>query len=155
MKTEANLKTKEALLMQSVWRKALQDGEVVLQLPTESDAKRIRFTLYNSVRAVRLGKVIDDELLRATQECSIQITGNVVTVQAKTRSAMMQAVLQALGETEESLVAKAPVPKTAEEVEIDASQSRLMEKLGQANATPGADIQNAGVGARVTPYYTR
>ena len=157
MKTEANLKTKEALLMQSVWRKALQDGEVILRLPTESDAKRIRFTLYNSVRAVREGTVIDDELLRATQECSIQITGNVVTVQAKTRSAMMQAVLHALGETEESLVAKAPVPKTAEEAEIEASQARLMEKLRQANAVPGAEEQttSTGAGTRVTPYYTR
>jgi hypothetical protein len=144
----ANSRTKEALLMQSVWRKALREGEVVLQLPTESDAKRMRFTLYNSVRAVRLGKVVDAELLQATEECSIQIKGKTVTVQSKLRSDMMQAVLAALGETEQSLLATAAIPQTAEEAEIEASQRRLMEKLGQ-------DSPAGQPGARVTPYYTR
>lgn len=144
----ANSRTKEALLMQSVWRKALREGEVVLQLPTESDAKRMRFTLYNSVRAVRLGKVVDAELLKATEECSIQIKEKTVTVQSKLRSDMMQAVLAALGETEQSLLATAAIPQTAEEAEIEASQRRLMEKLGQ-------DSPAGQPGARVTPYYTR
>lgn len=150
-----NLKTKEALLMQSVWRKAIREGEVTLQLPTESDARRVRFTLYNSVRAVRQGKVIDEELLRATQECSIQITGSTVVIQSKMRSDMMQAVLAALGESEETMLAKAPAPKTMEEAEVEASQQRLMEKLGQVSPGTGADNENTPVGARVTPYYTR
>jgi hypothetical protein len=150
-----NLKTKEALLMQSVWRKALREGEVILQLPSESDAKRVRFTLYNSVRAVRQGKVVDEELLRATQECSIQITGSTVVIQSKMRSDMMQAVLAALGESEETLLAKAPTPKTAEEVEVEASRQRLLEKLGQVSPGTEADNENTPAGARVTPYYTR
>lgn len=150
-----NPKTKEALLMQSVWRKALREGGVTLQLPTESDARRVRFTLYNSVRAVRQGKVIDEELHRATQECSIQITGSTVVIQSKMRSDMMQAVLAALGESEEALLAKAPTPKTAEEAEVEASQQRLMEKLGQVSPGTEADNENTPAGARVTPYYTR
>lgn len=136
----------EQLALQSVWRRALQTGGVELVLPTESDATRMRFNLYNAVRAVRKGIVVDAELSQAMRECSVSKEGRRVTVSGKLKAETMQAVLQALGMTKEELLAQAG-PKTAEEVEIEASQARLLAKL-QAPEEPEQHYTP-------NPYYNR
>lgn len=136
--------TKEYLILHAVWRKAFADGQLTIPVKSASDATRLRFSLYNSVRAVREGKVVAPDLLQAVQECSVRIEGLAVVVQLKANTELMQAISDALGGEEGVKAAVEVIPTAAEEQEIAESQRKLLEKLGQdAPAT------------RSTPYYTR
>ena len=132
----------DQLLLHRIWRKAFRDGEMIIDLPTPSDAMKLRFALYNAVRPVRQGKAVDEELLKAAESCLINIAGSVLTVQSKSLMPFMQAVTAALGE---EVSAEQPVPLTQEEAEIAASEERLKALLDTPEQAP----------ERVTPYYTR
>ena len=137
--------TKEHLILHAVWRKAIAEGQVTIPTKSASDATRLRFSLYNSVRPVREGKVVSPDLLQAVQECSVRIEGLSVVVQLKANTELMQAIAAALGGTEAlEAAATAIAPTSAEVQEIEDSQRKLLEKLEQ-DAQP----------TRVTPYYTR
>lgn len=136
--------TKEYLILHAVWRKAFADGQLTIPVKSASDAARLRFSLYNSVRAVREGKVVAPDLLQAVQECSVRIEGLAVVVQLKANTELMQAISDALGGEEGVKAAVEVIPTAVEEQEIAESQRRLLEKLGQD--TPPT---------RSTPYYTR
>jgi len=136
--------TKEHLILHAVWRKAFAEGQITIPVKSASDATRLRFSLYNSVRAVREGKVVSPDLLQAVQECSVRVEGLSVVIQLKANTELMQAITEALGGTENLEAAAAIVPTSAEAQEIEESQRRLLEKLEQ-DAAP----------TRSTPYYTR
>ena len=143
--------TKEQLLMHGIWRKAAREGKLELTLPTKADAVRLRFGLYNSVRAVREGKVLDEELRTAAEDCMISLVDDVkVVVQLKARTAFMQAIAGALGDDlEQALAASAPVSADSaqEASELAAMQERLAKEFGQTDQEQSAP--------RSTPYYTR
>lgn len=147
----------EVSVMQALWRVAYRKGKHEILLPTLSDCRRIRFALYNAMRPVRQGKLVDPELAAAAEECSISIEGTTLVIQAKSRTAAMSAVLASLGGEVEALLQESP--KTAEETEIEASQARLLQQLGNAEGkevSPATDSPlPPAAGTRVTPYYTR
>lgn len=144
-------------LLQGLWRKAFRQG-TALEIPckTESNATRMRFALYNAVRGVRAGKEKVDDLLKlAVENCSVGFHPDdrtVVVMQRKVMTELMQTVAEILdGEPE--------LRKTEEEMEVEASQALLMQKLregagGAGCAAESADAAGAGL-PRVTPYYTR
>ena len=136
--------TKEHLILHAVWRKAFADGQVTIPVKSASDATRLRFSLYNSVRPVREGKVVSPDLLQAAEECSVRIEGLSVVIQLKANRVLMQEIAAALGGTEALEAAMAIAPTSAEVQEIKDSQRKLLGTLEQ-DAQP----------TRVTPYYTR
>lgn len=138
--------TKEHLILHAVWRKAFSDGQLTIPVKSASDAARLRFSLYNSVRPIREGKVVSPDLLRAVQECSVRVEGLSVVLQLKANTELMQAISDALGGAEglEAATETAPALTSAEEQEIEDSQRKLLEKLNQSPLP-----------TRSTPYYTR
>lgn len=120
--------TKEQLAYHAVWRKALAEGEVRITLKTISDARRVRFGLYNSVRPFREGKMFDPDLLRAAQECSIRLEGTTLIVIAKISTDTMQSVLEAIGLAPEALEQPVAVPMP---VDIQESMAKTLQKLNE------------------------
>lgn len=137
-------------LLQGLWRKAFsQDDPVAIPCRTVSNAARLRFAIYNSVRGVRDGKVKVDEALReAVANCSVgYLDGDKTTLvlHKKVLTELMQVVTEIVGTAEGTL-------KSPEDMEMEASQKLLMEKLA-AGGTPAGDTA-LGL-PRSTPYYTR
>lgn len=118
----------EIAVFQAIWRKAFKTGEVVIEFKTASDAKRARFGLYNSVRAIRAGTAHDPELRQAVEDCSVRIEGSRLTVGSKLRSDIMQAAMSALGVSEAELMQQRAAPEGLD-AEITQSQERLMAML--------------------------
>lgn len=120
--------TKEQLAYHAVWKKALAEGEVRITLKTVSDARRVRFGLYNAVRPFREGKMFDPDLLRAAQECSIRLEGTTLIVIAKISTDTMQSVLEAIGLAPEALEQPVAVPMSAD---IQESMAKTLQKLNE------------------------
>ena len=154
-------------ILQEIWRKAFQQDEP-LEIPckTESNAKRMRFALYNAVRGVRDGRTPADSLLReATENCAVGFKPgerSTVVLQKKILTELMQVVVGIVGAGAAAPSASAPgnpaehpfLLKSSEELqaeeETQASLARLAEKLKEAS--PGAGEVAA---RRPNPYYTR
>ena len=147
--------TKEQLLLQALWRKAAREGRVEVKLKSKADATRLRFSLYNAVRLVREGKVVDEELRAAVEDCSIGLEGAVLTLQQKAQTAYFQVIAGVLGDDgiAEALAAPNPVsadsaPVTGAPEDLAAMHERLAKEFGQPTAAePSAP--------RSTPYSTR
>lgn len=144
--------SKDQLMMHGIWRKAFREGGLTLKMPSRGDAVKLRFALYNSVRPVRQGKVIDEELLQAASDCVIGLSGEIVTIERKVDTPMMQAVAAVLGggEGEGDWVSPGS-PLTPDEAEMQESQRKLLERLsalekGEESPAPPA-VHN--------PYPTR
>ena len=154
----------QKMLLHGLWRKAWKASEPILvPCRTKSNAIKLRFALYNSVRFVRAGKEKADETLcEAAENVSIgTLEGDPTTLvlQRRTLSETMKTIAAILaddGETEAmagaggstfgpafTLPAEA---KTGEQLLAEASQERLRKLLEEGEAPP--------VG-RSTPYYTR
>lgn len=116
--------------LQAAWRKAEREGELRIPCGTLSDARRLRFTLYNAVKAVKEGRVSDPKLLAVVESVSISIqeTPPMVVMQHRGKSSMMQSLSAALGNEVLEEVTEAPV-MTEEEV---ASLNRLQEMMQEA-----------------------
>jgi hypothetical protein len=138
--------TQEQKILHAVWRKAHAAGEVKITLKSPADAIRLRFSLYNSVRAVRKGQMLDEGLRQAVEGCSIRLDGGTVTVMGKVRAEGMQAALDALGMTLEEVQA-GDSPITMDDAEAAESLRKALEKLQQPEALATEHKPN--------PYYTR
>ncbi len=126
--------TKEQIACHDAWRKALRDGRVDMTFKSVSDARRIRFALYNSVRPIREGKVADPELAQAAEECSISLDGATLTILAKVSSDSMQVLLGAIGKSAEDLTPQA-LPEAAP-AEAEESLRRLLARPEFADVVP-------------------
>lgn len=122
--------TKEQLAYHAVWRQALAKGEVRITLKTISDARRVRFGLYNSVRPFREGKLFDPDLQRAAQECSIRLEGTTLIVISKLNTDTMQSVLEAIGLDAEDL-ATTQAAQPALPADIQESMALTLKKLNE------------------------
>lgn len=142
--------TDEQTVLRAIWRKALATGEHRINLKSIADCHRVRFALYNAVRAVRKGLLTDPELLRATKELIIRVEGTTVLLLRRDSTSEMQALLESLGPDGAELLGS-PAPKSAVELEVEDSQARFLEQL-KKELGPEPE---AGSGARSTPYYTR
>ena len=137
-------------LLQGLWRKAWLQGEpLVVPCKTEANAVRIRFALYNAVRAVRTGKQqADNDLQQAVENCSVGfVSGDraKLVIQKKVMTELMQTIAELVGDSPEVL-------KSDEDMAMERSQAVLMEKL--SGGAPGLSPQDLGL-PRSTPYYTR
>ena len=151
-------------LLQEIWRKAFrQDEPLEIPCKTESNAKRMRFALYNAVRGVRDGATPADSLLReAAENCSVGFKPgerSTVVLQKKILTELMQVVVGIVGVAAPTTLpgnsaGHSPLLKSSEELqaeeETQASLARLAEKLKEAS--PGA---GEGAARRPNPYYTR
>ena len=136
--------------LQAAWKKAAREGELVVPCKTLSDARRLRFSLYNAVKPVREGKAHEPELLEAIQSVSLQLREDPPTLimQHRAFSPAIAALDAVLGEEDLQDVPTAPPVMTPEEAE---SFSRVQELLGK-----GHDDETKPVfDTRKNPFYTR
>lgn len=154
----------QKMLLHGLWRKAWKASEPILvPCRTKSNAIKLRFALYNSVRFVRAGKEKADETLcEAAENVSIgTLEGDPTTLvlQRRTLSETMKTIAAILADDGAGPGAGAggsafgpafELPaeaKTGEQLLAEASQERLKRLLSEQEGEPAA--------SRVTPYYTR
>lgn len=154
----------QKMLLHGLWRKAWKASEPVLvPCRTKSNAIKLRFALYNSVRFVRAGKEKADETLcEAAENVSIgTLEGDPTTLvlQRRTLSETMKTIAAILADDGAGPGAGAggsafgpafELPaeaKTGEQLLAEVSQERLKRLLSEQEGEPAA--------SRVTPYYTR
>ena len=157
----------QKMLLHGLWRKAWKaSAPVLVPCRTKSNAIKLRFALYNSVRFVRAGKEKADETLcEAAENVSIgTLEGDPTTLvlQRRTLSETMKTIAAILADDGAGPGAEAMAgaggsafgpafelpadAKTGEQLLAEASQERLRKLLEEGEAPP--------VG-RSTPYYTR
>lgn len=137
---------KESRQLFAAWKKAAKDGVLEIPCPTLSNARQLRFTLYNAVKPVKDGKIDAPELLEAVRAVSIHLQDSppMVVMQHRAFSPVMQSLAAALGDIEEFAEPEGAEPvMTAEE---EASLRRMQELVGEIAPAPGT---------RVNPYYTK
>lgn len=136
-----NIKSAQAQLYQSIWRKALNDGEVKITFPSAKDAARVRFALYTAVKGVKSGIYTDTSLMEAITSCSIYIDGNVLTIWRQDKNPVLVALAEQFGV---SLKPSDPL-KTLDEESLQGSLDKTKALL--ATSTPSESRSN--------PYYSR
>lgn len=135
----------EKSILQQLWIHAYKEGGATVDCGTQAAATRMRFALYNAVKTYRDGKGEPPEVLRkAIDNCAISMTADKksVIIQPKVSTSNMRAILAVLGDT--------PI-KTAEELAMDESLARIMEKVAAPEAESAGPVLNdtaRGYGAR-------
>lgn len=164
--------TREQLGMHGIWKKAWNEGTVEIVFDSVADARKIRFDLYNSVRLIRDGKVFDDELLRACEECSIRIEGTTLTIRKKFDMPALQRAFAVTGvnpdeqpqpgdeideeakASQEKLLAILRMQKEMEETHPEDVPVLMRDKTLPVESTESVEDLNVTT-PRVTPFYTR
>lgn len=125
-------KSKEILFLQSIWLKALEQGELTLKFATKQDAHRTRMTLYSAVKAARKGQDEDARVNEAAQTLQItKLDDKTLLFQPRMAGRGMAVLAAALGQE---------VPQgLMEDPAIAASLERITKTTPQ----------------RETPFYTR
>lgn len=143
---------KQKQVMQGLWRRAGRMPDALeIKCKSLSDARRMRFALYNAVREFKPDqkdgkppKVADEALQAGIDNCSVSFKEGeptTVLIRQKSKTDLMLSALEALGE--EALLDELDVAASA-------SASLVMKKLGgemPAEVDPSLP--------RTTPYYTR
>lgn len=134
MTTPARALTDEKAVMQGLWRKALGEPKgLTIPCTTEAQAQRLRFALYNGVRAFRKGQATPDErLAQALAELTISFTSDKrgLIIGPKASTGMMPELLALLGEV------PASVGELQQEQAAQESAERLMRMLAQDSGQP-------------------
>ena len=120
-----------------LWKKAFREGKAEIKFATNADAVRARFGMYNSVKSIRSGKLIEPEVKEAVENCSVSVTDCLLTVMASRNKPEISAILAQLGEDFDTVVGEEPRPQTHEELEIIDMQSRILGNL--QTGTGGGD----------------
>lgn len=137
----------ETILLKHIWRKAYKE-DVVINLETSKEAQRIRFALYNAVKPVKDGKIVDPELLLAATNVSITFDNKNTLRLARTLTGTLAALAKAVDfDLKGAIDAGEGQEATEEESEAAESLRKLMAKLEQ-KPDPQDDIIQ-------TPYYNR
>lgn len=140
-------------ILQAVWRKSFRTGEPVrIRCKDKSSATRLRFSLYNAVKAVRNGREIgDQELKDAVEGCSVgfdEEDASIVVVRAKVLTELMEDLQELVGDA----LQPASSPADPEALEMQAMAERAMRKVQEQEK---ADTPLPDFTERKTPYYTR
>lgn len=128
MSTNERRLTDEKTVMQELWRKALGEPKgltIPCQSPTH--AARLRFALYNGVRAFRKGTAVPDaRLAKALEELTISFTPGKtgLIIGPKAATGMMPQLLAILGE----------VPPTVEELQEEKDLAEMSARMMQSLA---------------------
>lgn len=114
----------EVELMREMWRLGYSEPNgVTLPCPDQATATRLRFALYNSVKAFRNGKGEADQTLRdALNNCQLSIDPQTaaISISRKLNTAASLAMLSVLGNR--------PI-RTTEQAAADESLARVMSQL--------------------------
>lgn len=135
------------IIMQALWRKALDMGKDGVTIPCGSQqaATRFRFALYASVRVFRKGLVTPDQKLAeaisgiaisySADKCSIRMT-------PKTEQGVMPMLLGMLDKSE---------LKSVDELAAEEAGQRFAKRMQE----PEAAQETTSTPTTVNPYYTR
>lgn len=139
--------TDEKSVMQELWRKALgMPKGLTIPCATTTQAARLRFALYNGVRAFRKGTAMPDERLgKALAELTISFTPDKsgLIIGPKAATGMMPQLLAILGEVPLS------VEELQEEKDLAESAGRFMQLLEKDPPKPADPAGFANIyGAR-------
>ena len=121
---------KATLGLQALWKKAFEEGELVLDFKSETDQIRAKFMLYTVSRKVKLEKAKgaaypDFVLADAVEECMISITSKTqLTIRHKSAAPLLKSMMDQAGIDIEALADQTP-----EALEIAASARRLAERM--------------------------
>lgn len=113
-------------VMRGLWRKANREADgITLTCRSESEAKRIRFQLYNAVRDARKGlATADQELVEAVTNCSLGFRENdpkTLVLRQRMRGELLQTMAELAGD--------AVRPQAV----LEDSAKRVMERLAQGD----------------------
>jgi hypothetical protein len=130
--------TDEKAVMQALWRKALELPKgLTIPCGNAQAAARLRFALYNGVRAFRKGLAKPDEALaQALAELTISFTPDKsgLVIGPKAATGMMPQLLAIIGE----------VPATVEELqttsELDEMAKRMAALMVEPEVTPSTYV---------------
>lgn len=128
--------------MHAAWVKAAREGRLEIPCKTESDARRLRFTLYNAVKPIRDGRADLQDVMAAVEQVTIHLytePSPVVLMQHKSQTSMMQSLLGALGGEE---VSAEPVMTAEERESLARIQSLMQEPVVESPR-------------KANPYFTR
>ena len=120
----------EKSILQQLWIHAHKQGGATVECGSQAAATRMRFALYNAVKSYRDGKGEPPQVLReAIDNCAISMTADKqsIVIQPKVSTSNMKAILAILGEAS---------IKTAEELSMDESLARIMEKVAEPAKAP-------------------
>lgn len=119
--------------LKALWRQAHRTGEeIFIPCPSEKEAVKVRFALYNAVKAVRTGTDRSDEELKEAIEnwkLVLQADPPGVRITAKVEASVLAVVDSLLDQT-----AVVQATQSQEERELEASARRVMERLQQEPA---------------------
>lgn len=146
-----NPNTKQAQMLQEVWRRAYRLGRFALTLQTPEQVTSIRFALYKATKAVMDGRVIDSELKVARENCSLRIEGLVITAYRNDIDPMLELLGEQLGIGQEEVTPQAQTKEQAALAESIASVRRLLGEGKEA----GPEGEGSKAAGKATPYYTR
>ena len=135
--------------LQAAWKKAAKIGELVVPCQNLSDARRLRFSLYNAVKPVREGKVHAPELLEAISSVSLQIKEDPIRLILQNR-AFSSAISALDAVLEDEDLQDAPAMPSDLSVEEAGSITRVRELLRQQEKEESGQPPT-----RVNPFYTR
>ncbi len=119
---------KEQDVLQEIWRKAGREaGGVTIPCDSLSEARRMRFTLYNALKPVKTGRVeADAELRYAMDNCSISFTDDQkgIVIRPKVSSKLNKILLGVLG----------GVVRSADDIAMEESVAKLMALAQETEA---------------------
>lgn len=126
--------TDEKAVMQALWRKGLEQPKgLTIPCGTPQAAARLRFALYNGVRAFRKGQATPDELLaQALAELTISFTPDKsgLIISPKAATGMMPQLLAIIGE----------VPATVEELQTTSELDEMAKRMAALVAEPSEPL---------------
>lgn len=115
------LKSKEALFLRDIWRKAFTEGTLELHFKTKAGAIRARLALYNAVKAGKQGSDEDPLINQAAEALEICISGPTSLIMRKrSESDYIKGLEEALGKS----------LSEQEDPVLMESMNKLLEKLG-------------------------
>lgn len=144
------MKSSETLLLQDVWRQALNRGPegLTVKFKSKSGAVRARLQLYSSVRAVKKGLDMDDlELCKAAEELEITwVDDCTIRLSPKANSDAMQGLIAAAGKRPEDYI----------DPDLAASAERMLREfgIGQPAASKPEELPEIGQ-HQSNPFYSK
>jgi len=142
---------KQTALLQEFWRRAAQQGEIAMELPSAKEAVRMRFMLYGAVRKVRETPELDPELAEAVFDTMITIEGGTTLkiISLRNLPDYLHKIAEENGISTAGLVA---APRNRAEKEARDLELSLLNRLAnRANNVP--DVTTEELPMRRNPRY--
>lgn len=151
-----NTKHKDAQLRQGIWLAAMKHGTVRVELGSPQAAAQFRFSMYKAVRPVRDGKVINQPLMDAINDCTLTIEGSAFVCTRSDMTPQHRTIREQLGSLLEDLQPEDHLEHAESSASLDRLRALLDEGTPKAPDTP--DIPSvspsvSGPAGKRNPYY--